>query len=63
VPGQVIVGASAAGLSAARELRLSGFSGDLTVVDRDRHSRYERPPLSKKLVPGTTPSLDRRNGG
>jgi 3-phenylpropionate/trans-cinnamate dioxygenase ferredoxin reductase subunit len=53
----VIVGASAAGLSAARELRSSGFSGDLTVVDRDRHSPYERPPLSKGLAPGTPPSL------
>jgi 3-phenylpropionate/trans-cinnamate dioxygenase ferredoxin reductase subunit len=57
VPRHVIVGASAAGLSAARELRSSGFSGDLTVVDRDRHSPYERPPLSKRLVPGTSPSL------
>jgi 3-phenylpropionate/trans-cinnamate dioxygenase ferredoxin reductase subunit len=27
------------------------------VVDRDRHSPYERPPLSKRLVPGTNPSL------
>lgn len=57
MPRHVIVGASAAGLSAARELRSSGFSGDLTVADRDRHSPYERPPLSKRLVPGTTPSL------
>jgi 3-phenylpropionate/trans-cinnamate dioxygenase ferredoxin reductase subunit len=57
VPRHLIVGASAAGLSAARELRSSGFSGDLTVVDRDRHSPYERPPLSKRLVPGTSPSL------
>jgi len=57
VPPYIIVGASAAGLAAARELRASGFSGELTVVDRDRHSPYERPPLSKSLVPGTTPSL------
>jgi 3-phenylpropionate/trans-cinnamate dioxygenase ferredoxin reductase subunit len=57
VPRFVIVGASAAGLSAARELRSSGFTGHLTVVDRDRHSPYERPPLSKRLVPGTSPSL------
>ena len=57
MPRHVIVGASAAGLSAARELRSSGFSGVLTVVDRDRHSPYERPPLSKRLVPGTSPSL------
>jgi NADPH-dependent 2,4-dienoyl-CoA reductase/sulfur reductase-like enzyme len=27
------------------------------VVDRDRYSPYERPPLSKRVVPGTTPSL------
>jgi 3-phenylpropionate/trans-cinnamate dioxygenase ferredoxin reductase subunit len=57
VSRHVIVGASAAGLSAARELRSSGFSGDLTVIDRDRQSPYERPPLSKRLVPGTSPSL------
>jgi 3-phenylpropionate/trans-cinnamate dioxygenase ferredoxin reductase subunit len=57
VPRHVIVGASAAGLSAARELRSCGFSGDLTVVDRDRHAPYERPPLSKRLVPGTSLSL------
>jgi NADPH-dependent 2,4-dienoyl-CoA reductase/sulfur reductase-like enzyme len=46
----VIVGASAAGLSAARELRLAGFSGAVTVIDRDRYAPYERPPLSKRLV-------------
>jgi 3-phenylpropionate/trans-cinnamate dioxygenase ferredoxin reductase subunit len=57
VPRYVIVGASAAGLSAAQELRSSGFSGELTVIDRDPYAPYERPPLSKRLVPGTTPSL------
>ena len=57
MPRHVIVGASAAGLSAARELRSAGFPGDLTVIDRDPHSPYERPPLSKRLVPGTSPSL------
>ena len=52
MPRYVIVGASAAGLSAVQELRSSDFSGDLTVVDRDRHSPYERPPLSKRLCAG-----------
>ena len=50
MPRHVIVGASAAGLSAARELRSSGFSGDLTVADRDRHSPYERPPLESARI-------------
>jgi 3-phenylpropionate/trans-cinnamate dioxygenase ferredoxin reductase subunit len=53
----LIVGASAAGLSAAQELRSTGFSGELTVVDRDRYMPYERPPLSKNLVPGTNSPL------
>ncbi|MCU1698141.1 MAG: hypothetical protein JWR34_4204 [Mycobacterium sp.] len=53
----VIVGASAAGLSAAQELRSTGFSGELTVVDRDRYMPYERPPLSKSVVPGTNSPL------
>jgi 3-phenylpropionate/trans-cinnamate dioxygenase ferredoxin reductase component len=57
VPRYLITGVRAAGLAAARELRLRGFSGELTVVDRDRHSPYERPPLSKQVAPGTSPSL------
>ena len=57
MPRYLIVGASAAGLSAAQELRSSGFSGELVVVDRDPYMPYERPPLSKSLVPGTTASL------
>jgi len=44
-----IVGASAAGVSAALELRRSGFSGTVTVFDADRRMPYERPALSKSL--------------
>lgn len=44
----VVVGASRAGISAARELRRSGYSGRLTLVDaEDEPSPYERYPLSK----------------
>ena len=57
MPRYLFVGASAAGLSAAQELRATGFSGELAVVDRDPYMPYERPPLSKSLVPGTTASL------
>jgi 3-phenylpropionate/trans-cinnamate dioxygenase ferredoxin reductase subunit len=42
-----IVGASAAGVSAAIALRSHGYEGRITVVDRDPHPPYERPPLSK----------------
>lgn len=46
----VIVGASAAGVSAAFELRRRGHPGAITLVDRGLHTSYERPPLSKSVV-------------
>ncbi|MDQ7905269.1 FAD-dependent oxidoreductase [Phytohabitans sp. ZYX-F-186] len=42
-----IVGASAAGVSAAIAMRSHGYDGRITVIDRDPHPPYERPPLSK----------------
>ncbi|MEU6478090.1 FAD-dependent oxidoreductase [Streptomyces sp. NPDC047017] len=48
----VVVGASAAGLSAAETLRRAGFDGDLTVVGQERHLPYDRPPLSKQILTG-----------
>ena len=49
-PGQVIVGASAAGVSAAVAMRAAGYEGTITVIDSDPHQPYERPPLSKGLL-------------
>ncbi|MFI6691182.1 NAD(P)/FAD-dependent oxidoreductase [Streptomyces sp. NPDC050433] len=46
----VIVGASLAGLHAARTLRREGFDGSLTVVGAERHRPYDRPPLSKQVL-------------
>ncbi len=43
----VVVGASAAGISAAVALRSQGHEGRITVIDRDPNPPYERPPLSK----------------
>lgn len=43
----MIVGASAAGVSAAVGLRGAGFAGRISLVDQDPHPPYERPPLSK----------------
>jgi NADPH-dependent 2,4-dienoyl-CoA reductase/sulfur reductase-like enzyme len=48
----VIVGASAAGLSTAEALRRKGYQGRLTLLGEERHSPYDRPPLSKRLLAG-----------
>lgn len=47
-----IVGASAAGLSAAEALRNKGYDGGLTLVGDERHLPYDRPPLSKQVLSG-----------
>ena len=48
----VIVGAGAAGARAAQELRRLGYTGDLTLIDRDRDAPYDRPALSKGFLSG-----------
>ncbi|QTD97240.1 NAD(P)/FAD-dependent oxidoreductase [Streptomyces cyanogenus] len=47
-----IVGASLAGLHAARELRAQGFDGRLVIVGEEPHHPYDRPPLSKDFLTG-----------
>ena len=48
----VIVGGSLAGLRAAETLRREGFDGRLSVIGRERHRPYDRPPLSKEVLSG-----------
>jgi len=48
----VIVGASLAGVSAAKSLRRSGFDGAITLVGDEPHLPYQRPPLSKQFLSG-----------
>jgi NADPH-dependent 2,4-dienoyl-CoA reductase/sulfur reductase-like enzyme/nitrite reductase/ring-hydroxylating ferredoxin subunit len=48
-----IVGAGAAGNSAADELRHLGFEGNIMLIDRDREAPYDRPNLSKDYLAGT----------
>jgi NADPH-dependent 2,4-dienoyl-CoA reductase/sulfur reductase-like enzyme/nitrite reductase/ring-hydroxylating ferredoxin subunit len=50
-----IVGAGAAGNSAAEELRHLGFDGAITLIDRDSHAPCDRPNLSKDYLAGTAP--------
>jgi 3-phenylpropionate/trans-cinnamate dioxygenase ferredoxin reductase subunit len=48
----VIVGFSAAGITAAETLRSEGYDGELTVIGAEQSLPYDRPPLSKKLLSG-----------
>lgn len=48
-----MVGASLAGLSAARSLRKQGYDGRLVVIGDELHRPYDRPPLSKGFLAGT----------
>lgn len=47
-----IVGASLAGINAARTLRNEGHAGPIHVIDADPERPYDRPPLSKQILTG-----------
>jgi apoptosis-inducing factor 3 len=49
----VIVGAGAAGDSAAETLRREGYEGSLALYDLDPDAPYDRPNLSKDYLAGT----------
>jgi 3-phenylpropionate/trans-cinnamate dioxygenase ferredoxin reductase subunit len=51
----VIVGASLAGAIAAQVLREEGFGGRIALVGAEPDRPYERPPLSKGYLLGTSP--------
>ncbi|MEU1194584.1 FAD-dependent oxidoreductase [Streptomyces sp. NPDC005859] len=53
-----VVGASLAGLSAARSLRKRGYDGRLVVIGDEIHRPYDRPPLSKEFLAGTLGEAD-----
>lgn len=46
----VVAGAGLAGLRAAEQLRVAGWTGAITVVGAEPHPPYNRPPLSKGLL-------------
>ncbi|MBT2511697.1 FAD-dependent oxidoreductase [Streptomyces sp. ISL-98] len=47
-----VVGASLAGLYAARALRAQGYDGRLVIIGDEIHRPYDRPPLSKEFLTG-----------
>jgi 3-phenylpropionate/trans-cinnamate dioxygenase ferredoxin reductase subunit len=54
----VVIGAGQAAAQCAESLRRKGFDGALTLVGREAHLPYQRPPLSKKYLAGEL-GLDR----
>jgi NADPH-dependent 2,4-dienoyl-CoA reductase/sulfur reductase-like enzyme len=53
-----VVGASVAGMAAARALRQLGFDGRLVLIGDEPHLPYDRPPLSKEFLAGTKSEAD-----
>ncbi|TNC25757.1 NAD(P)/FAD-dependent oxidoreductase [Amycolatopsis alkalitolerans] len=53
-----VVGASLAGLTAARALRDRGFGGRIVVIGDEGYAPYDRPPLSKEFLAGTITGED-----
>ncbi|MGM0931686.1 MAG: NAD(P)/FAD-dependent oxidoreductase [Actinomycetota bacterium] len=53
-----VVGASLAGLSAARAARALGFAGRLVIIGDEAPRPYDRPPLSKDFLAGKISSDD-----
>lgn len=51
-PGVVIVGASIAGVTVAETLRAEGYEAPITLIGREPHIPYNRPPLSKQVLTG-----------
>ena len=50
----VVVGASVSSGALVAQLRADGFTGRIVVVDQDPDAPYDRPPLSKDFLGGTT---------
>jgi 3-phenylpropionate/trans-cinnamate dioxygenase ferredoxin reductase component len=53
-----VVGASLAGLTAARALRAHGHDGPIQIIGAEPHRPYDRPPLSKEFLAGATTTAD-----
>jgi 3-phenylpropionate/trans-cinnamate dioxygenase ferredoxin reductase subunit len=51
----LILGAGAAGSTAAETLRKEGFDGQITLIDSDTDAPYDRPNISKDYLAGTAP--------
>ncbi|WP_249011560.1 NAD(P)/FAD-dependent oxidoreductase [Conexibacter sp. DBS9H8] len=59
-PTYVIVGGGLCGAKAAAQLRSNGADGRVVLVSEETELPYERPPLSKDLLQGTSTPADAR---
>jgi phthalate 3,4-dioxygenase ferredoxin reductase subunit len=50
----VIVGSSVGGVRTAQALRVAGYDGEVVLVGEERALPYDKPPLSKAMLAGTT---------
>jgi NADPH-dependent 2,4-dienoyl-CoA reductase/sulfur reductase-like enzyme len=53
-----VVGTSLAGLRAIEALRREGYDGRIVAIGAESHLPYDRPPLSKELLAGTSEPAD-----
>jgi 3-phenylpropionate/trans-cinnamate dioxygenase ferredoxin reductase component len=51
----VVIGAGLTAAKAVETLRENGFEGSITLVGREPHPPYERPPLTKAFLTGADP--------
>jgi 3-phenylpropionate/trans-cinnamate dioxygenase ferredoxin reductase component len=54
----LLIGGGVAAASCARSLREAGFTGSVLVVGREKDPPYERPPLSKGYLAGSSSRED-----
>lgn len=52
----LILGGGPAGQAAAEQLRREGYTGPITIVDRDADEPYDKPNLSKDYLAGSAPA-------
>ncbi|WP_312888014.1 NAD(P)/FAD-dependent oxidoreductase [Nonomuraea rhodomycinica] len=52
----VVAGAGLAGVRSVEALRARGFEGEIVLLGQERHRPYDRPPLSKAVLLGTSDS-------
>jgi len=52
----VVVGGGQAAIQCIASLRKEGYSGSITLVGEENHLPYQRPPLSKGFLSGSTES-------
>ena len=52
----VVVGGGQAAIQCIASLRKEGYKGSITLVGEENHLPYQRPPLSKGFLNGSTGS-------